>query len=87
MTIDYSEDGKVKFIMSDYIEGILGEAPDDMDGTAVTPAALNLFTVRTDADKLDDGDADTYHRLTAKLLYLCKWARPDLQTAIAFLTT
>jgi hypothetical protein len=87
MTIDYSEDGKVKFIMSDYVQGILDEAPDDMDGTAVTSAASNLFTVRTDTDKLDDGDTDTYHHLTAKLLYLCKWAQPDLETAVAFLTT
>jgi hypothetical protein len=25
-TIDYSEDGKVKFIMTDYVQGILDEA-------------------------------------------------------------
>jgi hypothetical protein len=72
MTIDYSEDGKVEFMMTDYVQGILDEAPDDMNGFAVTPAASNLFAVRGDADKLDDAHADTYHRLTAKLLYLCK---------------
>jgi hypothetical protein len=72
MTIDYSEDGKVKFIMTDYVQGILDEAPDNMNGTAVTPAASNLFVVQGDADKLDDANAETYHRLTAKLLYLCK---------------
>jgi hypothetical protein len=87
MTIDYSEDGKVKFIMTDYVQGILGEVPDDMNGTAVTPAASNLFAVQGDADKLDDADVDTYHCLTTKLLYLCKRAQPDLQTTIAFLTT
>ena len=72
MTIDYSEDGKVKFMMFDYMEGILDEVPADMDGSAVTPAALDLFTVKADTDKLDDTRADTYHRLSAKLLYLCK---------------
>jgi hypothetical protein len=87
MTIDYLEDGKVKFIMTDYVQGILDKAPDKMNGTAVTPAASDLFTVRGDADKLDDADAKTYHCLTAKLLYLCKRAQPDLQTAVAFLTT
>jgi hypothetical protein len=87
MTIDYSEEGKVKFLMPDYIDGILDEAPADMDGTSVTPAAANLFTVREDVDKLDDDRAETYHRLTAKLLYLCKRARPDFQTAVSFLTT
>jgi hypothetical protein len=87
MTIDYSEDGKVKFMMTDYVKGILDEAPDDMNGFAVTPAASNLFTVREDAGKLDDAQSDEYHRLTAKLLYLCKRARPDLQPTVAFLTT
>jgi hypothetical protein len=47
MTIDYSEEGKVKFIMQDYVDSILeDEAPDDMEGRAVTPATTNLFTVR-----------------------------------------
>jgi hypothetical protein len=87
MTIDYSEDGKVKFMMADYVQGILDEAPDDMQGFAVTPAASNLFTVRENAGKLDDAQSDEYHRLTAKLLYLCKRARPDLQPTVAFLTT
>jgi hypothetical protein len=45
MTIDYSEDGKVKLTMYDYVEDILVEAPDDMDGTAVTVASDHLFTV------------------------------------------
>ena len=31
--------------------------------------------------------AETFHHLTAKLLYLCKHTRPDLQMAVAFLTT
>jgi hypothetical protein len=87
MTIDYSEDGKVKFMMTDYVDGILDEAPDDMDGIAVTPAASNLFTVRDNVDKLDDDRSETFHRFTAKLLYLCKRARPDLQPTVAFLTT
>ena len=42
MTIDYSEDGKVKFMMYDYMQGILDEALADMAGLAVTPAASNL---------------------------------------------
>jgi hypothetical protein len=29
MTIDYSEDGKVRFSMPDYIKGLLDEGPED----------------------------------------------------------
>jgi hypothetical protein len=87
MTIDYSEAGKVKFNMQDCVCGILEEAPEDMDGKAITPATLNLFMVREDAEKLDDRKAEMYHHLTAKLLYLCKQAHLDLQTAVSFLIT
>jgi Reverse transcriptase (RNA-dependent DNA polymerase) len=87
MTIDYSEEGKVKFMMFDCVESILEEALADMDGVTVTSATLELFTVNEDAEPLDDHHAETYHRLTAKQLYLCKRARPDLQPTVAFLTT
>ena len=86
MTINYSEDGKVKFMMCDYVQGILDGAPIEMDGLAITPTASNLFTVRKEADKLDDACSEIYHHITAQLLYLCQCARPDLQPAIAFLT-
>jgi hypothetical protein len=36
---------------------------------------------------LDDATSELFHHLTAKLLFLCKRARPDIQTAMAFLST
>jgi hypothetical protein len=87
MTIDYSEDGKVKFTMYDYLEDILVEAPDGMDGTSVTVASDHLFTVNTESEKLDVETGDYYHRTVARLLFAAKRARPDLQTAVAFLCT
>jgi hypothetical protein len=87
MMIDYSEKGKVKFLMPDYVNGILEEALMDMAGTDVTPASSKLFPDRKSTNKLDDKRAMMYHHLTAKMLYLCKRARPDLHTAISFLMT
>jgi hypothetical protein len=81
----HAETYQVKFLMPDYINGILDEVPNDMQGTAVTPTAANLFMVRDDIEKLDDKHAETYHHLMAKLLYLCKRAHPDLQTVVSFL--
>jgi hypothetical protein len=87
MTIDYSEDGMVKFTMYDYLEDILLEAPDDMDGVSVTVASDHLFTVNGGCEKLNPEIADYYHRTVARLLFAAKRARPDLQTAVAFLCT
>jgi hypothetical protein len=73
--------------MDDYVQDLLDEAPEDMLGTVATPAGEHLFTVTENPTYLDDPDAELFHHLTAKLLFLCKRARPDLQTAVAFLTT
>lgn len=88
MTLDYSKDRKVKVSMVDYIEKMLAELPADMGSTAPTPAANHLFQVNTDDPKMLDTDkADLYHQCMAKLLFLMKRVRPDIQTAVAFQCT
>ena len=87
MVIDYSTRGKVRFTMNDYVQNMLNELPADMDGEAATPAAEHLFTVSEDPDMLDKKTAEFFHHNVAKLLFLCKRACPDIQTAVAFLCT
>jgi len=88
MTLDFSEPGKFKVKMIDYVNGMLDSLPDDMSGTAATPAGDHLFEVNNDnPTKLDEETAQLFHHLVAKSLFLCKRARPDLQTAVAFLST
>ena len=87
MTLDYSTKKKVKVIMQDFVESILKDSPDDMQSTAATTAANHLFPVDEEAEKLEEQRAQIFHTFTAKLLFLCKRARPDIQTAVAFLTT
>jgi hypothetical protein len=87
MTIDYSIPGKVKFTMLDYIKGMLDDLPSDMDGAVITPASSHLFDVDESAEMLSEELGNTFHHNTAKLLFLCKRARPDIQTAVAFLCT
>ena len=42
MTIDYSEDGKVKFLMCNYVDRVLDGAPPEMDGVAVNSVIVYL---------------------------------------------
>ena len=39
MKVDYRQQGKIKFIMYEYIEILLEELPADMQGLATTPAS------------------------------------------------
>ena len=58
----------------------------DVKGTAATPATINLFDLR-ESKLLCKELAIDFHSKTAKMLYLGKRVRPDILTAIAFLTT
>jgi hypothetical protein len=87
MTLDYSDDGKCKVIMKDFIADMLDDLPSDMDGESVTPAANHLFQVNEDPKKLNEETSQMFHHNTAKLLFLSKRARPDIQTAVAYMTT
>jgi hypothetical protein len=87
MRIDYLNPGKVLITMFDYIDGMLAMLPTDMSGVAASPAANHLFEVNLTATALDKTKAELFHHYTAKLLFLCNYARPDIQTAVAFLAT
>jgi len=88
MTFDFSEKGKVKIDMIDYMEAMVDDfsikfKPNE---TAPSPAADDLFA-EGEGNKLDKDSADEFHTFVAKGLFACKRARPDIHTAIAVLCT
>ena len=69
---------------------MLSELPDDLsEGVAPTQASNHhLFNVSNEnVVLLDIKSSEIHHHNVVKVLFLCKHARPDLQTAIAFLCT
>ena len=86
MNFEFTKDGKVCVKMEEYIQDMIDSFPDKVLKKATTPAAAHLFQVR-DTVKLDEEQAGKYHTIVAKGLFLCQRARPDIQTAIAFLST
>lgn len=88
MTLDFSKNKwKVIIRMDCCLAEVIDEARDDMDGTAATPAAEHLFETGEDSKHLNEEDAKCFHTVTAKMLFVSKRARPELQQAIAFLST
>ena len=43
--------------------------------------------MRDDSEELNDKEKEIFHSVTAKLLYIEKRGRPDIETAVSFLTT
>ena len=75
MTIDFSDIGKVKITMYDYIDGMISELPNKMIGESTTPASNYLFKIRKDNDDdqlLTPELLKEFHHLIAKTLFLSK---------------
>ena len=92
MTIDLSRKGKVMISMIEYIIRMFKLLPEkmqrDIKKGKTTPATDYLFTVNEeDPELLDEKDRVLVHSSTARLLFLGKRARPDIQTVVAFLCT
>ena len=91
MTFDYSRSGCVSITMFDYIQQILNELDPthhNFRGTALTPTTTNIFcNDNIDTEALSKEEAKEFHSHVAKLLFILKRARPDTQTAVAYLCT
>ena len=87
MVFDFSEPGKVKIDMSDYVHGMIDDFPVDLGNRmAPTPAANDLFEI-DESEPVAKQEKETFHTHVAKALFACKRARPDMHTATAFLCT
>ena len=86
MNLNYNEKGKVIIDMKDYVKGMIEEFPEKV-GSSKCPWNENLFKVNNNAKPLSKEKRELFHTFVAKGLFACKRARPDIQPAIAFLTT
>jgi len=89
MDLDYSKKGVLQVSMIKYIKKIFDDFPELITSVAATPAGENLFKVRDEADRrvIPEEQARIFHHTVAQLLFLSGRARPDIKTAVAFLTT
>ena len=89
MDLDYSTAGSVKISMIKYLKNVIDEFPEEITGTAESPAAEHLFKTRTveeGAKKLPEEQGQAFHHTVAQLLFTGMRARPDTLTVISFLT-
>jgi hypothetical protein len=87
MKIRYTGKGTAVVTMKQYLEEALAESGLNITHNAVTPALKTLFDVDSNSTPLSKAEAETFHSVSAKLLYVSLRARVDLLLAIAFLCT
>jgi hypothetical protein len=84
--LDYSTANKLKVDMTDYVKGMVTEFPEELSKSNY-PWNQNLFQIDNKCKLLNKEKSEIFHTFVAKGLFVCKRARPDIQPAIAFLST
>lgn len=87
MKLIITDDKKVRVDMRDQIKETISAFGEVLEGTVTSPAARHLMMVNEECEKLPSDKQELFHSITAKLLYLEKQARPDIEPTVAFLYT
>jgi hypothetical protein len=87
MVLDIRDDGEIRMRMDGYVDSVLGSFPEyNSIRKSTTPATINLFKPGR-GRLLNDKDRKRFHTTTARLLYLSKRTRPDIQLPVLYLCT
>lgn len=87
MDFEIQIDGTVKLLMKEYLKECIEAYGEPISGKANSPAKSGLFYLDEDAIELEIKRAEIFHHIVAKLLFIAKRARPDIEPTIAFLCT
>jgi hypothetical protein len=87
MDITFNNDGNVTLLMKEYLKEAIADSGMDTSRVAATPAKRDLFAMDDKSKHLEKKKGELFHSIVAKLLYVSKRARTDLQLAVAFLCT
>lgn len=85
MEITLEDDGTVSIDMKSYVDPAISQFPEKINGGCTTPATKKLFEIDKDAQKICKDRADIYHLIVAKLLWIMKRGRPDIELVVSFL--
>jgi hypothetical protein len=71
------------------MDNMIREAVNEynIQSKAATPAALHLYQINNSSPLLRAKTKEKFHSVVQKLLYISKRTRPDILTAVSFLTT
>ena len=87
MKIKFGINKDVQIRMSDYIQEAIDDFTQTCKKNPTSPAGEHIFQVRDDVSTLCEKDRKLFHSIVAKLLYISRRGRPDIQVPVAFLTT
>ena len=81
-------DKTVTIDMRDQLKEAFEMFGEELDETVVSPARKNLFITHDgECEELNEARSEVFHSVTAKLLFIMKRGRPDVETTVSYLMT
>jgi hypothetical protein len=88
MVLETKENGDIELRMDGCIQSVLGSFEEYKSiRKCTTPATISLFKVGSPGELLCEKDKSRFHTTVARLLYLSKRTRPDIQLPVLYLCT
>ena len=87
MDVEMISKGKIAVSTPQHISEAIEGLGEEFKGTAVNPAKSKLFSLDHNLPRLSGRRKETFHSVTAKILWISQRSRPDLDTAVSFLCT
>ena len=87
MDLEFREDGTCAILMMDYIKECFEAYGEVICKGVNTPGKHDLFHIDNEAKALSEEKMDISHHIVAKLLYVSKRARVDIDLTVSFLCT
>ena len=88
MDIELLNDSRISISMKKHIDELLNMIPGGVKGSTTSPVKKQeMFEINNMSQELDQKCADLFYPAVAKILWITKRRRPDLETAESFLCT
>jgi hypothetical protein len=87
MHVEYNENSTASIGMEEHLQEAISDFGEHIEKSVTSPATRDLFQVDESSEALNDARRETFHSVTAQLLYTAMRARPDVELSIAFLCT
>ena len=87
MTLDYTEEVKLKIDMRKYLDTMIAEFPHTLSDTVKCPWTDKMFKLDKEENNLRDEKRTIFHSFLIKEMFLTKRGRADVQPAISFLAS
>jgi hypothetical protein len=83
ITLNYSEEGKLKVDMQCYIDSMIKEFPGKLTRRTAIPWAERLMKNDKNSPKLSKERAQTFHTFVMKMMFFCKHGRLDVNLGVS----